>query len=85
MGNAEKCPCGIVNQIFTSPDEVINFGHVTKANELGASEECVNYLFDNIGKTAKEAFPTCFEATLVFQTSPAGVNVYVDDKFVGTT
>jgi len=82
-----KCPCNIVKQIFSSPDEVINFGHVVKANELGASQECIDYLFNNVdsGKTAKDLFPECYQATLNISTNPSGANVYVDGEYKGTT
>ena len=81
------CPCYLVKQIFTSPDEVINFGHVRKAYELGAPQECIDYLYDNVdsGKTAKELFPECYKATLNISTTPSGANVYVDGEYKGTT
>lgn len=85
MGNAEKCPCSIINKIFTSADEVINITHSVKAENLGASEECILYIINNVGKTAKDVFPSCFKPKLIFETNPTGVSVYVDDSFVGVT
>jgi len=82
-----KCPCDIIRQIFSSPNEVINFGHVRKAYELGAPKECIDYLFKNVdsGKTAKELFPECYQATLNISTNPSGASVYIDGVYKGLT
>lgn len=55
-----KCKCSLVRELFTNPDEEISFGHIQQAKERGVPQECINYLFDNIEKIAREAFPECF-------------------------
>ena len=85
----EKCSCNVVNQIFTSPSEVITMGHVMKAKEVGAPDECVKYIFLNTEKKAGDVFPECFEEgeffTLTCQTTPTGSKVYLNGRFVGVT
>ena len=57
----ESCTCDIIKQLFASPDEIVNFGHVQRAIDLGAPE-CGQYLFKYcIEKRIGDFFPECFE------------------------
>jgi hypothetical protein len=89
----EGCICDIINQIFDSPDEVINFGHVKKAHDLGA-EACAIYLFDHVGARIGALLPECFEilpppsetkGTVTIATIPNGADVYIDGEYKGKT
>ena len=74
----EKCPCDIVKQVFTSPDEVINANHALIAFNIGASTGCVDYIYNNIGKMVKDVFPECYGLETIeivsFKVNPTEVN-----------
>jgi len=55
------CPCDLVKKVSPTGDEPLNFGHVQKLHDLGAPQECVEYVFYNFeGKTMKDLFPECY-------------------------
>jgi len=56
------CPCDLVKKVSPTGDEPLNFGHVQKLHDLGAPQECVEYVFKNFeGKTMKDLFPECYK------------------------
>ena len=60
--NPEDCPCDVVRQIFSGPDEKITVLHLLKAINLGY-RDCADYISLQVGKTAGEVFPECFQTT----------------------
>ena len=55
------CPCDLIKQVLPDPNTVVDIYHIVKLQNLGASYECIDYVFKNMnGKTAKDLFPECY-------------------------
>ena len=56
------CPCSLIKAVSPNGTEPLNFGHVRRLAQLGASKECYTYVFKHFeGKTMRALFPECYE------------------------